>query len=276
MKKFILLLTAIVMPLGVHAMAVSETFDVGDSVSVALYDGYETENKNGIGFHVLKASDSGERTVTLIYDGVIGGSATVYDEAIPASTGVEAHDVTTVLEKSVAGTKLNQYVNKEGAKWNVESASLLSLSDIATLGISRNAAGVYEIPAKYSFLAPIKATGLPKEMYNYWTSIEDTTATSTSVLAVIYNEDRTTDDGVWATLESQDITSITNNAKFAIRPVVVIDKEYILCNNTKTPPTTPDSPKTGVIDYILPLSAVVILAGAASLIMKKKSLFKEI
>ncbi len=288
MKKFILLLALAAMPLSVKALATSETFDVGDSVSVALYDGYETENKNGIGFHVLKSSGAGERTVTLIYDGIVGGSGTVYDET--STEGSETHEATVVLEQSIAGTVLNQYVNKEGAKWNVESASLLSASDIAYLGITKNAAGAYEIPAKYSFLAPIKATGVPKEMYNYWTSISED---GEKVFAAIYNEERTTDDGVWATLEAQDISSITNNVKFGIRPVVVIDKEYILCNNTKNPTTpnepenptpdnptpdnpTPEGPKTGVEDYIIPLGVVVILASGAAALMKKKNVFNQI
>ncbi len=362
MKKLILLLIAVILPIGVHALAVSETFDVGDSVSVALYDGYETENPNGIGFHVLKSSAAGEATVTLIYDGVVGGSATVYDQANPDDN----HDATAVLEQSVVGTKLNQIINKEGAKWNIESASLLSASDVTYLGLSKNAAGIFEIPAKYSFLAPIKATGVPASMYNYWTQIPDASASNTSVFAVIYNEARTDANGVWATLESQDITGITNNVEFGIRPVVVIKKEYIICNNSKTPedptpvvyyckavdgkyydadgkevteteykeaceqkpickvedgkyydrkgnvvtkaeyeesceaaPTCKivngkyfdkngkvvtkaeyeescaSSPKTGVEDYILPLGAVVMLAGAAAIIIRKKTMFKE-
>ena len=173
-------------------------------------------------------------------------------------------------------------------------------------------------------------------MYNYWTQIPDASASNTSVFAVVYNETRTDANGVWATLESQDITGITNNVEFGIRPVVVIKKEYILCNNSKTPDDpTPvkqyckvvdgkyydkngdevtkeeydkscsslpkckivdgtyydkngnvvtkeeydascaSSPKTGVEDYILPLGAVVMLAGAAAIVIRKKTMFKE-
>ena len=281
MKKFILLLVAVMLPLGVNALAVSESFDVGDSVSVALYDGYETENPNGIGFHVLKSSGAGERTVTLIYDGVIDGSSTVYDEDIPSSNDLEAHTPTAVLEQSVAGTVLNQTVNKAGAVWKVDSSSLLSLSDINYLGIQKNALGIYEIPAKYSFLAPIKATGVSAEIYNYWTSIRDDSATSTSVYCVEYNENRASLDDVWATLSSRDITSVTNNSRCGIRPVIVIDKAYILCNNTKNPttptnPTTPESPKTGVEDYIIPLGMVALLGTVIVISTKKKNVFNQI
>ena len=282
MRKYILLLITILLPLSVKALAVSETFDVGDSVSVALYDGYKNENENGIGFHVLRASAAGEKTVTLIYDGVIAGSSSVYDETIPATNG-EGHEATAVLEEAVIGTKLNQYVNKEGAKWNVETVSLLSESDLAYLGIAKNVVGNYEIPAKYSFLAPIKQEGWPQSNYNYWTMIKDNAATSTSVFYVKYNEnlDKTDTNAIWATIESQDITSITKNATYAIRPVVVIDKEYILCNNSKTPtePTsekTPESPKTGVEDYLIPLGVVLILASVAVVVTKKKDAFSRI
>ena len=279
MKKYILLLIALVLPFGVNALAVSETFDVGDSVSVELYDGYENEDPNGIGFHVLRASAAGERTVTLIYDGVIEGSSTVYDQTIP-----DTHEAIAVLEQAEIGTKLNQVINKEGAKWNSETATLLSESDLAYLGITKNVVGIYEIPAKYSFLAPIKQEGWPQSNYNYWTMIQDTGATSTSVYYVKYNEslDKSDLNAVWATIESQDITSITNNAEYAIRPVIVIDKKYILCNNTKTTTSstsnddTPESPKTGVEDYIIPLGVVLILASAAVIVARKKDSFSRI
>ena len=269
MKKFILLVISLVLPIGVHAMAVSETFDVGDSVSVALYDGYEKDAKNGIGFHVLKESKEGERTVTLIYDGVLEGSSTVYDEARPDDN----HPASTVLEESVAGQLLNQLINKEGSKWNIESASFLNLNDIMTLGLTKNSLGIYEVPAKYSFVAPIKAPGVPAEMYNYWTSIADGSATNTSVYCVTYNENRTSDDGIWATLESKDITSITNNSKCGIRPVVVVDKEIILCNNSKVPPKSPD---TGITDYIIPLAFALVVTLGAVKVINKKNLFNEI
>ena len=283
MKKYILLLIALVLPFGVNALAISETFDVGDSVSVELYDGYKNEDPNGIGFHVLRSSGAGERTVTLIYDGVITGSATVYDETIPSTSG-EAHEATAVLEQAVIGTKLNQIVNKEGAKWNSETAALLSESDLAYLGITKNIVGKYEIPAKYSFLAPIKQEGWPQSNYNYWTMIKDTNATSTSVYYVKYNEnlDKSDLNAIWATIESQDITSITNNAEYAIRPVIVIDKQYVLCNNTKTTTSstsnddTPESPKTGVEDYIIPLGVVLIFASAAVIVARKKDAFSRI
>ena len=270
MKKVILLLAALAMPLSVSALATSETFNVGDSVSVALYEGYEKDYKNGVGFHVLKESKAGEDTVTLIFDGSIEGSMTVYDEASPDDN----HGASTVLEEAVIGQKLQSLINKEGKKWRIEDkASLLSAADLAYLGINKNAQNQYEIPAKYSFLAPIKGTGMPKELYNYWTSIVDGSATSTSMYMVEYNDERTTDDGVWATLVSKDITSITDNVKGGIRPVVVIKKEYILCNNSK-PPVKPVD--TGVSDYILPLAAVLLIAGSAVVYTKKKNVFNQI
>ena len=270
MKKILfLLVVALVLPLGVHAMAQSESFKVGDSVSVALYEGYDQDEstKNGIGFHVLKESKSGEQYVTLIYDGVLSGSATVYDEAIPGE-----HDVTSVLENSVVGQKLSAVVNAEGKKWRATTVTLLKEEDLTNLGITKNAAGIYEITEKYAFVAPIKVSGLSANMYNYWTQIKDSTAEHTSMYCVTYNESREGNTGVWATLESKDITSVTDNATCGIRPVVVIDKEYILCNNSEEPKNA----ETGVVDYILPLTLVIVAAGGAILLTKRNNAFKQI
>ena len=263
MKKYLIILFVVLLPLNVKAMAYSESFDVGDSVTVGL-----KSDDDNVGFHVLKASASGETTVTLIYDGVIAGSATVYDETRPDDN----HDASYLLEESIVGQKLNSIVNADDAKWRVENARLLNESDLLNLGISKNANGVYEINKDYSFLGAIKIDGLSPELYNYWTSIVDETAGTTSLYCVTNNESRTSDDDVWSTLVSMDITSITNNSQCAIRPVVVIDKAYILCNNTKTPPNV----KTGVSDYIIPLAGVLLVASIAILSTKKKTAFREI
>ncbi len=261
MKKLFLLLI-VLLPLSVNAMAYSETFRVGDSVTVGL-----KSDDDNVGFHVLKESASGETYVTLIYDGVIEGSPSVYDESNPD----ENYEATYILDNSIVGKKLQEVINKDGAKWRVESARLLNENDLSNLNIRKNDAGIYEISEKYSFLAPVKDSNVTSEMYNYWTSIRNTNSATTAMYCVTYNDNRTEDTGVWATLESKDITSITNNSTCAIRPVVVIDKAYILCNNT-----VPENVKTGVKDYIIPLSALLITASALIVISKKKTVFKEI
>ena len=287
MKKFILLLTIMILPLGVNAMNVSDSFDVGDSVSVNLYDGYQNEDPNGIGFHVLRASAAGEQNVLLIYDGLIDGSPDYYDQTIPGSNGVDEHTATVVLEEAHIGTVINKVVNKAGAKWNIVggSASLLQKSDLEYLGIQQNA-GVYEIPAKYEFLAPRILNGVEVDTSNYWTSIQGDT--ESTVYYVKYNSNRTSLEDAWATLEPVDLSSvITGGEKHGIRPVVFVDKEYILCNNTKNPttsttpalstnPTEPVSPKTGVEDYILPLGIVALVASAIAVYTKKKNVFNQI
>lgn len=263
MKKYFILLLVVLLPLSVNAMAYSETFDVGDSVTVGL-----KSDEDNTGFHVLKESQAGETTVTLIYDGVIEGSATVYDETNPD----ENHDASVLLDESIVGQKLINLINADGAKWRVETARLLNESDLNNLGITKDDNGLYEINKKYSFLAAIKINGLEPEMYNYWTSIVDESASSAAVYCVTDNASRSSDNEALSTLVSMDITSVTNNSKCAIRPVVVIDKAYILCNNTKTP--TPVD--TGVADYIIPLSFVLIAAVSAVVATKKKSAFQKI
>ena len=278
MKKIILLLLAISFPITVSAMSYEDVFHVGDSVNVALYSDEDVPSTsqssdgsyNGNGFHVLKESAAGDAYVTLIYDGVVAGSPTVYDQTRPddnytASANYETSVVKRALDEVVAGTN----------PWRVVTADLLSANDLTNLGITPNAAGIYEVPAKYSFLAPIKLTGLTTDMYNYWTKIQDTSVTdSVAVYCVTYNESRTDNDGIWATLESKDITSTQSNSTCAIRPVVVVDKQYILCNNSQTP--TPENVKTGVKDYIIPLFSVALIAGLSIVLLKKQSLFKEI
>ena len=254
-------------------MAVSETFDVGDNVSVAITDEYDLNDTKGISFYVLKASKAGETTVTLIYDGTLSGSSTVYDEAIPGE-----HDATSELEQAAIWTKIQTATTN----WNSDNIRLLDESDLASLSIVKNAAGTYEIGEKYSFLAPTKLDGLPDAThYNYWTMIEDTSAATTSMYCVTLNENRTNENDAVATLQSNDITSTTNNTKCAIKPVIVIDKKYILCNNTKTPPTTtptttPTNVKTGVEDYILPFMSIIIVSAIAVVLTKNKSVFKNI
>lgn len=273
MKKYLFsLMTFLLLPIMVDAMAVSETFYVGDSVSVGIVNDNDNE-----GFHVMFDSGPNDQTVTLIYDGVLPGSSTVYDETNPATN----HDATVNFNESVAYQVLNNTINKEGAKWRVETASILSSNDLQKLGITKNTSGIYEIPAKYSFLAPIKINGLDASVYNYWTSISEG---DDSVYCVAYNENRTDDNGVWATLDLKDITSTTNNPKCGVRPVVVVDKKYINCNNTR-PSTTTTNPvqtvpsenvNTGVEDYLLPLVSIILIAGLTVWATKKKELFQDI
>ena len=265
MKKVFMMLLLLALPLNVNAMSNEEVFHVGDSVTVGL-----TSDTDEVNFIVLKESQAGESTVTLIYDGTIAGSSTIYDEIRPD----DGHDeVTTVLDTSVVGQKLSSIVNADGKKWRSVSTTLLQESDLINLGVTKNAAGKYEITEKYSkILAPVKIAGLVPKQYNYWTSIQDTSAADTSMYCVTYNEARTTNEGVWATLESMDITSTTNNSECAIRPVIVMPKEYILCNNTQTPSIVP----TGVSDYIVPLASILLFAGLAVVLTRKKNLFQEI
>lgn len=254
MKKIILfVLSLFIMPYFVDAMAVSESFYVGDSVSVGLISDNER-----VGFHVLEDSPAGMQYVTLIYDGVVVGG-TVYDESIPADN----HDATVVFNNSIAYEKMSKEIYKEGARWRVESAGLLTYEDLTNLGITKNLNGKYEIPEKYSFLNPRNLEGLSSEMYNYWTSISEN---NDSVYCVTHNASGN------ATLEAKNITSITSNEKCAIRPVVVVDKKYIICNNTR--PT--ENVDTGVKDYLLPLSGVIILAAISIYLVNKKEVFKEI
>ena len=118
-------------------------------------------------------------------------------------------------------------------------------------------------------------------MYNYWTSSADTSdTTKTAVYCVTYNEDRTDVNGDWSTLESKDLgDGIYDTApKCSIRPVITIDKAYILCNNSKTPTTTTtvSNVKTGNKDYYLPLLIMLIITIGCIIAIRRKTLFKKL
>lgn len=270
MKKF-LLGFMLVVPFGVNAMATSETFDVGDQVVVALKDG-DTIESGGRAFHVLKASAAGEETVTLIFDGTADEkrsdgaptSPTVYDEVTPGET-----EPTTILEKAYIYNSLMEGT----ASWRVESKRLLTIEDLQALGIGK------EIKSEYAWLAPVvRSSVLKAEDYNYWTQskTEDSTTENPKVYCVTATADRS--NGVYATLEGLEIGDVTNNPKCAVRPVVVVKKEYILCNNSKPTTTTtkPENVDTGVNDYYLPLGIVMGVSILGYLVLRKKSVFNKL
>ncbi|MDO4375746.1 MAG: hypothetical protein Q4C33_01055 [bacterium] len=270
MKKFLLGLLLVV-PFSVNAMAVSETFDVGNEVIVALKEG-DTEQTGGRAFHVLKPSAAGEETVTLIFDGTADEkrsdgapvSPTIYDEVTPGE-----HEPTTILEKAYIYNSLI-----EGTRtWRVESVRLLTVEDLKELGIDK------QIGQNFSWLAPhISSPALLPEDYNYWTqsATEDSTTENPKVYCVTASTD--TSSGIYATLEGKEIGGVSNNPKCAVRPVVVVKKEYILCNNSKPKPTTTKAPQvdTGVEDYYLPLGIVMGASVLGYLVLRKKDVFSKL
>ena len=276
MKKVILLLLGLMLiPFGVDAMAVSETFNLRDDVSINLYGKEDTTDLKGIGGHVIAESKAGDTTVTILLDMVIGQD--IFD-----SEEQDGHTLTNVFEKAYIKTVLTKYAQEKGWVDIAESRRLLSTTDLTNLGITKNDKGVYEILGKNSFAAPIYSAAEQPFMYNYWTQI---TEGENAVYVAKYKQGRTGngDNDVWATIEAEDITAFTEAAggsKYAIRPVITIDKKWILCNNSKTPnvpePQKPDSPKTGVEDIILPLAGILLGLGTIAVVTSKKNLFKQI
>lgn len=278
MKRLcLLLLCFLCLPLAVNAMAYSETFEIGDEVIVDLYGTGEE-----VAFNVIKESKAGEKTVRLIFDGAFNNINGTYDEDGPD------HTATTQL---TVGTYIyDKLLERVGEKhWNYEEIGLLTKEDLTNLGIVNN-----EITSARNWLAPIKTekTGeaelLPYD-YNYWTEIPVENAEK-QVYCVKYNESRTDGNGIYANLVATNITPSSETKTTdgcAIRPVIVVDKSIILCNNTPhTPPTTippttkekptpKESPETGITDYLLPLSLVIIFAGSALVIANRKNAFKK-
>lgn len=259
MKKiFYLFISVFLLPFCVNAMAYSETFAIGDEIVVNLTDANEVAT-----FNVIKESLAGEEMVTAIFSGVpIPGSPTVFDETF------EDHEATSNIDNALIRTLLEP----GSITWTHPTLiRLLTLTDLDNMGINKNATGIYEINGSHKFLAPIKTWPVSNpDGYNYWTQSADTSATNTSVYCVTYNESRG-DSDIYATLVSRDITSTTNNSECAIRPVIMIDKQYIECNNTQQA-----TPKTGILEYFVPMFSAILLAAGALLVLKRKNIFKQI
>lgn len=265
MKKLcLLLLSFLFLPLAVNAVAYSEVFEVGDSVSVDLYGTGEK-----VGFRVLKDSKAGEKTVRLLFDGAFNNINGTFDEPY------EGHEVTNQFSKeSYLYGKMITYVNDH--HWNYIEIGLLTQEDLNDLGITNK-----EIPAAKKYLSPAKLSSeasLKPYDYNYWTQIPVENTTD-QVYCVKYNEERTDENGVYANIVATNVNPTdAQNDGCAIKPVIVVDKSIILCNNNPHTTTTTKpakSPDTGVSDYIMPLAFVALFAGSAFVIANKKSSFKN-
>lgn len=267
MKKICLLLICfLVLPIAVHAVAYSETFEVGDSVYVDLYGTGEK-----VAFHVLKYSGPGEEKVRLLFDGSFNNGGVPFDEP------KDDHEATTELERAYVYNRMGEYVSEHD--WHFDSIGLLTEEDLTNLGIK----SPYQITNSNKWLAPTKVDveGILPEDYNYWTQIK---ASDTSVYCMTFNEEWTNENDIYSTLVAKAVENDVNNPKCAIRPVIVVDKSIILCNNNPKPTTTTTtkekttpkkSPDTGVTDYILPLTLVLLFAGSAFIVANKKSAFKK-
>lgn len=270
MKKVVILFLSFwFLPLSANAMEYTDVFKIGDRVEVNIINDEEKKE-----FVVVRPSASGEQYVWMILNGNIQdandkASITVYDETRPGD-----HEATTILEDALPIYTI--LINgTEG--WRIaEPPRLFDASDIAALGINKGTSGKYEIMGDRKFIAPIRLSlaNDPSE-YNYWTQIADTTKTNASVYAVTYNESYNGDTLTHlATLESYDISSITDNYEFVVRPIVRVDKQYIDCLVGQTPPVkdVPTSEVTMPFEAI----AVVVISILAYILIRKKDVFDRI
>lgn len=264
MKKILVLIGVLFLPLSVNAMAISETFDVGDEIIVAL-----KANEDGKAFHVLKTSAAGEETVVALYDGVVEGSPTIYDEPIPGT-----HEATSDI--TLTGENIYGKLTKGTEGWRTVTTRLLMINDLTGLGISAGTDNSYNVYKNFLWLAPFKLDGATDpSWYNYWTQSAATGLTEADAVGVYcmtYNESRTDDNGVYSSLVAKNINVISNGPKCAIRPVIIVKKEYILCNNSK--PSTPVP--TGVEDYYLSLGGILLITAAGVIVLRRKNLFAKI
>lgn len=261
MKRFMItLLVLVMMPCMANAMSVEEEFNIGDSVSVS-FNG-KTDSENLIGFHVLRESKAGESYVTLIYDGIVSEHDSA-GNVINAQVNYQLVGTTensSQFQGSNVQTILNRIVSSEG--WILaSSARLLEREDLTSLGIDVTST---VIPKKYDFLRPVSIESAPSvNTTDYWTEIA---SGSNSVYVV----SKSSDSGVAADLVLKNVDDV--NSVASIKPVVVVNKEYIHCNNSKT--TT--SVDTGVEDYFVVFGSLVALATIGYVGFKRRDAFQNI
>lgn len=261
MKKIIsILLILVLMPITTFALTTEDEFKIGDSVSVS-FNG-QTDSENLIGFHVLKDSAAGESTVTLIYDGILSehdanGNVTnaQIQYQIPGTT-----ETPTVFAGSNIQTILNRIINAEG--WILaSSARLLENKDLVDLGIDTT---TLQIPKKYDFLRPADFDSAPTSTTtDYWTQISlgDNQ---------VYVVTKPSTSDISAELTAKNVDDI--NSVASIKPVIVVNKEYIVCNNSVTPPSV----DTGIEDYFLLFGTIIAMATIGYVGFKKKDAFQNI
>lgn len=284
MKKILIVLLGIlILPLQTNAVAVSETFKIGDRVKVLVSEASEPV---GHEFFVIKPSAANDPYVWLFLnenvENEIGNTITVFDEIIQG----EKEDLTD-WKKSMAYELLHQATESwrpriENYEDNIR---LLNAQDIVDLGLEKNpVTGEYQILANRSRIAPIKLTGgypgmtNPDSAINYWTQIYDTEAEETSVFAVVLNKEYNENDQLspLAFIRSHEITSITDNVEFVLRPVIKIHKMYIDCFVDETPAPPVVSPPTSEVNLPFEVVAVVGVAAVFYILVRKKEIFNKI
>ncbi len=269
-RTLIFLLMILLFPVSARAMAVSETFNVGDRVEVFI-ENDEVRRE----FFVIKPSASGDPYVWMIYNGNVAdannqNTMTVYDQTIP-----EEQEATNILEDADINDVL-----KEGTKnWRAEVKRLLTIDDIKELGVTVGNSGKYEIMGDRFYIAPIVTTTAKlftgASGYNFWTMSPDSSATTTSVYAVIYNENYNGDTLTpVAYVESVDISKHTVGSKYLVRPVVKVDKQYIDCIVGEK--VTVSSPPTSEVKLPVEAIGIVVVAVIAYIIIRKKEVFTKI
>ena len=105
---------------------------------------------------------------------------------------------------------------------------------------------------------------------DYWTQISD----GTDKVYAVTRDGADSNAGISAKIKSYNVDPVTTTANYSIRPVVVVNKEYILCNNTKG--VNVPNVETGVEDYVLLLAGIASVATILYVSVKKKNKFQEI
>jgi len=263
MKKILLILVSILLlPTQVGAMAISETFSIGDVVKVYITDS-TTETA---GFSVIRNSAADDPYVWMIYGGYL--DFTIYDE------DYMDHTVSNVFDTSVAWQKLEAATST----WvNALDVSLLRLQDLSAMGIQK-VGDKYEVKGNRYFIAPdwTIAECAAFNDCNYWTMIPGSTSTKVYVVKLnkAYNGNSLNPVAYIEEVEIDMNKTDGMEEEYVLRPVVRVHKQFIDCKVGGTTKLT--GPKTAAVELPTQLIGVVALAGLTYIIIRKRELFTKI
>lgn len=296
MKRFLLLMIAAAMipTFANAALTKDDELEIGENVSVNIDGKHDTQ---GIGAFVIEKSAKGDEMVTLMIEKMIDG--VTYNSTEQLNTGNLSNDyassrVKEMLTKLVQNELPPEYkFDGPSDKWLHVGGSerLLNESDLTRLGITKNSDGNYSITAKNGFLIP--AVG-----ESYWTQIVDG-ADKVYIVKKLKNITAANPNDIIAEVVPIDVTSsIVNAPTSAVRAIVKIKKELIICRNGTTPavgatePSTPPTstngagatssttkapnPDTGVSNVLVPLTGLLVGTLSVAYITTKRNKFNQI
>ena len=79
-------------------------------------------------------------------------------------------------------------------------------------------------------------------------------------------------NNISAKIVTKSVDPVTSSNNYSVKPVVVVNKQYIVCNNSKKS----ENVQTGIEDYFLLFGGIIALSTIGYVASKKKNAFQNI